>query len=270
MNYHDTEGLTVEAVSAYYNNDRSVFLGYLHPKAMVLSISEGQLIEGKDRIVESFQQIKKPSLLYELSGISCMARRIEANSCYVLLDCHIRGTFPNGETESVNQRISVVWKYIKEKYTKKEAVLKEGWYALHVHISVAQKVKKELEYLPHFSESLLAERELQKQEDRIALRDVDACVHYVTKKQLVRMETQNRQVVATLNNGSNIRMNQKLSALEKELGERYVRISRTCLVNVDYVVKIKNYQLFLQDQSVIRIPRDRYALVKSEIQNLLS
>lgn len=275
MGYQDTEALMVQAVKDYYNNDMSLFYQILHPKAIIMSVGEGQLVQGKDHIIKVFHGDVATDIHYELSDICCMTQRIGVYSCVTLMDCKIITMYPDKVVEIVNQRISIVWKYIHGKAVEREQVPTQGWYALNIHISLAHNIKQKTENYAHVSQALLSERLMAErlmtervlaEEEKIVLRDSNACVHYVDKSQVVRLETRDRHVVAVLSNGSEIIMKKKISQLEKEFGDDYIRISRKYLVNSKYVERVKNYQLYTIDGAALRIPEEKYREIKQKIE----
>ena len=59
------------------------------------------------------------------------------------------------------------------------------------------------------------------------------------------------------------RQNRKLKEIEKELGNYdFVRVHKSFVVNMKYILKVSNYSLTLQEGYVISVPRSRYADVK--------
>ena len=52
MSYKDTEKMTVDAMQRYYMGDPSLLFEYAHPEIIVLSIGKGQLIKGKEDMIE--------------------------------------------------------------------------------------------------------------------------------------------------------------------------------------------------------------------------
>ena len=269
MNCRDTEALTIKVVTDYYKKDMTAFYKVLHPKTIMLSVGEGQLVDGKEEIVEKFREGAAADITYELSDISCLSRHFGSTSCYTVMDCRIMTLFPDGVQELVNERVTVLWKYIKKSSMEKEGVTAEGWYSMHIHSSVAQPLKKDPDNYAHVSETVLAQRMAVQKEERVMIRDINSCVYYIPRSQIVYFETANYHVHAHCLNGKELIFRKKMALLEQEMGERFIRINRKHLVNVNYVIKVSNYKLYLMDDTVFSIPYEKYREIKSRINQLI-
>ena len=265
MNYRDTEELTVKAITNYYNHDMSTFFQCLHPKADILSVGEGQFVEGAKMIAEKFREDESDNTIYDLEDIKCLARPFGSTACYTIVDCKIMTLFPNDIQELVNERITVLWKYIKKDRIVAERVNAEGWYAMHLHISVAQTLKKEPENYAHASEMVLAQRMAVRQEKKMVIKDINSCVYFVPGSQIVYFETSNYHIHAHCLNGKEIIFRKKMTLLEEETKEKFIRINRKHLVNIDYIVKISNYKLYLMADIVLPVPYDNFKETKERI-----
>lgn len=80
----------------------------------------------KKKVMEAFRIENESGISYDIENISCKTYRIEASACYAVLDSDIITCYPNGILIRVNQRLSVIWKYIRERNIEKEGVEKEA------------------------------------------------------------------------------------------------------------------------------------------------
>lgn len=266
MNYRDTEALTMQAVTQYYKGNVQPFYEILHPNTVMLSVSRNQLFEGKKKVMEAFRIENESGISYDIENISCKTYRIEASACYAVLDSDIITCYPNGILIRVNQRLSVIWKYIRERNIEKEGVEKEGWYGMHIHVSLAQEALEAPANVAHFSEAVLADmlRPVQN-EERVTMSDTNACLHYVPRSQIIYMEAAAHQTLVCLKDGENFYVSKQLKTLEEEIGEGFVRTHRKYLVNVRYVDMMKGYKLRLKDGKILPMSKGNVAEVRKNL-----
>jgi len=157
MNYLDTEKITVEAVTEYYKGNMGIFYQYLHPEIVVISVGKGQILAGRKCVMENMKNGNNLGICYDVEEITCKSYRIDGNSCHTVLDSTILVCYPNQFIERVNQRVTVVWKYIREKDIQKEQVEAEGWYGLQLHISLGKETQQKPLMDAHFSVNTFAE-----------------------------------------------------------------------------------------------------------------
>ncbi|MDD3369200.1 MAG: LytTR family DNA-binding domain-containing protein [Lachnospiraceae bacterium] len=270
MNYQDTEDMTIQAVKQYYKGNMEFFYLVLHPQAVVLSVGKDQLMVGKDEIMQQMQKKNNTGIRYDVDKISCKAYAVENRICHTVLESYILTYYPDQTIERVNQRVTVLWKYFSEKNAEKGQVEKAGWYAMNIHISVALDMGKKPENAAHFSESKFMEiLNIAEKEEKIVLRDIDSCTHYVPASDIIRFEADNHQVIVFLKNKQKLIMSTTLNSLETQVGKDFVRVHRSHMVNVKYVQLVKNYKVTMVDGSVLPIPKEKYTNIKKTLANIV-
>lgn len=167
--------------------------------------------------------------------------------------------------DPVNQRVTLVWKYISGKQVEIENVPKEGWYAIHIHISLAQNLQGKKWNYTHISETLLTQFAEKQQGKKELFRDTKGCLHSVIKSQIIRFQRKDGLVHIYCNNGTTFSFRKNLTQLEEQMGKQFARANQSCLVNVDYIVKISNYKMYLKDDTVISVPSENYRKRKESI-----
>jgi hypothetical protein len=261
--YKDTEKITIDAVTQYYMGDATLLHTYIHPQTVLLSVGKGQIIVGADAIRQNLANRNNSGIRYDIESIMCKSYLLATGCCYTMLDSALLVCYPNQMLERVNQRITVIWKYIKEKDLQKEGVAKEGWYGLHLHISIGLETKEAPIDASHLSINKLEElMNYAQTAERVALRDIKQSVHYISRSKIVRFEAVAHQTVAYLSDGQTITMFRRLKHLEQDLGEGFVRTHRHHLVNARYVEVARNYKLFLTDGTILPIPRESFRKIK--------
>ena len=121
-------------------------------------------------------------------------------------------------------------------------------------------IKDDLEMtLPDCMDDLL--HELSKRE-RTMIFDFEEGIRKLLIDSIIYVESFGHKVVFHTADAT-YRQNRKLEEIEKELGDYdFIRIHKSFVVNLKYVLKVSNYSLTMQDGYVISVPRSRYADVK--------
>lgn len=121
-------------------------------------------------------------------------------------------------------------------------------------------IKDDLEMtLPDCMDDLL--HELSKRE-RTMIFDFEEGIRKLLIDSIIYVESFGHKVVFHTADAT-YRQNRKLEEIEKELGDYdFIRVHKSFVVNLEYVLKVSNYSLTMQDGYVISVPRSRYADVK--------
>lgn len=121
-------------------------------------------------------------------------------------------------------------------------------------------VKDDLEMtLPDCMDDML--QELSRRE-RIMTFDFEEGIRRLSLDSIIYVESFGHKAVFHTA-GATYRQNKKLEEIEKELGiYDFVRVHKSFVVNMKYVLKVSNYSLTMQEGYVISVPRSRYAGVK--------
>ena len=238
----------------------------LFRSTLLVSVGEGQIMEGKEAVLRNLKNGNDYGIKYKIEEITSKSYRIDNCLCHTIVNSTILTCYPDETLERVDQRVTVVWRYVKAKYQKQENVDKEGWYALQIHISLGRESRQEPVKDAHFSVNTLVEKlMLAQNEEKVLLRDVQAGVHYIPRSQIIRFEAADHQSIAMLEDGQELHLSRKLGQLELEFNQDFVRIHRCHLVNARYIKLIKNYRATLTDGTVLPIPKEIYRNVKQAV-----
>lgn len=252
----------MEIVKRYYEGDPSLFFAYAHPKAVILSVGKGQVIEGKDAIVKSFTIRRKSLIRYEVMSMVCKQYPLTRDCRSVLLQMDIIAYFPDGRVTNVNQRLTASWKNFKGKETEKVG-MSEGWLFFNVHLSVAMEMKASPTIITHLSEQLLYETTgMYQHENKNVFRDVTGLTHYLSVSKIIRIQGERQYAHIFLAEGGCIRIHKQMRELETELGQPFIRIHNSHLVNANYIKRFWNYKVILLDGTMLPVSRSCFAETK--------
>lgn len=260
MSYKDTEKMTVDAMQRYYMGDPSLLFEYAHPEIIVLSIGKGQLIKGKEDMIEYLSNDTKGEIQYELTGITCNAYPTGGSNqnCMTVLQLDVTAYYPSGRVTRANQRVTVDWKYFRKPEDK--------WMAMSLHISVASEQKNETNVVAQINENYLYETtELIQEERKYMFKDVLGNSHYTSEMQIVRVQSDIAYSKIFLRDGGMFRVNKMITELEKELGSNFIRIHRKHIINTKYLISMKNYKLTMRDGTELPVSQKNYSEIKKKL-----
>ncbi len=129
-----------------------------------------------------------------------------------------------------------------------------------------RKIKLELE-MPVAIRSAI--RVLKANSDKqIALHTDDGEIR-VMITDIMYFETEKRKAAIHLKNGSKLFVNKTISQIQELISrESFIMIHRSCVVNADYVKKISNSIIMLDNKEKLLVSRTRYKSVKQQLLNV--
>ncbi len=84
--------------------------------------------------------------------------------------------------------------------------------------------------------------------------------HIFNKSEIIYAESEGHQCTIHHNSGD-YRIYEKLDVLEKTFGDAFLRVHQSFLVNMEYVNRISNYKLTLNNDNVLSVPKARFKQV---------
>lgn len=260
------EALTMEIVKQYYEGDPSFFFKYAHPNAVVLSVGKGQVIEGREAIIKNFTEQRENPIRCKVLSMTCQSYPFTKGTLYVVLQMDMSAYSPNGVVTNVNRRLTAHWKEINKREAENAGVA-EGWLFLDAHLSAAPETKAPPTIFTHVSEQILYETMGQmQQETKSSFRDVTGMTHYISASQIVRIQGERQYARVFLLNGESIRLHKRLSEMEQELGESFLRIHNSHLVNWRYIKEFRNYKVMMKDGTVLPASRSCFSATKEAFE----
>ncbi len=258
MNYKDTEQLAMRAVQGYYEGDTTLFFQCLHSDVVILSVGKGQLLEGKESVMEHFTHSAQSQVKNRISSMTCKAYPIAKGQCYCVLQMDITTIYPDGHMAKVNQRMTVIWSY------------RESWLIRHLNISISMQMDYTQVRVSHISEDFMTEIMAQERmEKKVCLKAADGGKYYVQISSIIRLEAgRNCTHVYTAEQELIVKKTLK-DVLEEIQDGTILRVHQSHAVNVWQVLSVNNYKAGLKDGSTIPISREHYAETKDRILKLL-
>lgn len=257
------EQLSVELVNEYYQGNMDAVLDNMREDVTFLALGKGQLLNGLKPIREALTKWEKTENKYEILSMSCQSQVYDQNVCNVTLQMEIISYSADETVRRVNQRITALWMK-----AELEDAQQELWQIAVIHASLAVGTRSNMELLPHISEQLFKEVSgLVQQEERIGCRDVSGKIHYMLRSQIMWIQAEKGHSILHTTDGEAIPMSKALKDFAGELGENFVRIHNSYIVNIVYTDSICRYIATLRDGTKLPTAqiKDRYAMIKKKM-----
>ena len=113
MTINDITELTVSILTRYYDNDIQPFLEHCHDDILWLGPAKEQIIRTKRALIEAFEK-EEHQLKFKVYNMTATPLYISANCTEVLLTFIVDTFWPDGNTNSVYQRINFTWEIKKD------------------------------------------------------------------------------------------------------------------------------------------------------------
>lgn len=147
-------------------------------------------------------------------------------------------------------------------------------FAVHIHVSnIADNLLSDDEkYFPfkagrenyEYMQKLI--REKTSKEKRVRFIGLNKEEYYIDINQILYIEAGHRQSkLQCVDRGISIRV--PIGEVEGRLPEQFIRIHRSYIINLDYVLNVQYREINMYDGSVLPVPEKRYPQVLKAIQN---
>lgn len=260
------EEITKKMLLDYYAGNPRIFFSYLHPDAFLVAVGQGQAFRGYEDIRTNFNAIEESSIRYHISITTLQSWEITPGRAYgVYLSANVESEAENWKDQGQNERFTGVWRYF-EKIAFPDGKVRSGWFIVSMHCSLA--VQTEGKNYVQYSMGLLEKWKRQKNlTEKHMFRGLNGITYYEWPAQIIRAEAERMYITIHLANGEELIVLRSLNDLERELGENFLRVHRSHLVNIDYVMQVKNYKMMLRNGRVIPIAQRRYNEIRRRFQS---
>lgn len=107
---------------------------------------------------------------------------------------------------------------------------------------------------------------IESKRDRQIILNTDDGEMKIMISQIMYFETEKRKIAVHLNNGNKIFVNKKISQMQEMINkENFIMIHRSSVVNADYIKKISDNIVVLDNNEKLIVSRPRYKTVKQQL-----
>ena len=251
MTINDITELTVSLLTRYYDNDIQPFLDHCHDDILWLGPAKEQMIRTKRALIEAFEK-EEHQLKFKVYNMTATPLYISANCTEVLLTFIVDTFWPDGNTNSVYQRINFTWEIKKDNarirvcnisnpidYDDRDTIYPVQYLESHPRMTL-------------YMDSV----------NRMFFKGKDKSILYTNPEQIFYMES--------IGNHTNIYMDsqifectERLSSINKRITDMFLRCHSSYLVNPLYVKSIERFSLTMTNGKKIPVPEKKYTAVKA-------
>lgn len=249
--------LTRKILESYWAGNMELLAEHMHPDILWIGSMDSEYIRGAEEMrkrLEENQQAMPPCHLeqqeYEVAS--------NVGGTCVVAGRYTGYTDPGAEIMlSEKQRVTFVWVHEKEKL-----------WIRHIHLSNTLHIQEEDERFPtkagedtyRYLQRVLADRDGGEQ---LRIKDCMGVMRILDYSDICFIRADhNYCLVRSMGYEEEIRVRKNISGFAKELPEKFVMVSRSCCVNMDYAQSLDGRSLRLLEGTEISIPEKRLADIK--------
>ncbi len=233
--------LTKECVARYWKKDCDYVIGFFDRNVSMIGYM--QLLYGKENAANNLRSSLHHMTSCHLLHQEFVAVQNDGSSCcvmgrYVIAADNLMENVSQGE-----RRCTFVWEL-----ESGEPVIK------HVHLS---------NFIPD-TENAPYELETTKSVDKIVVHDEDGVTHFILAAEILYVEACDKRIYINCTR-STITAKMSISEFRKIMGDDFVMVHRSFVVNINHVCEIKKYCVVMSNHTNIPVPVKKYKQVKEEI-----
>lgn len=252
--------LTAYILEQYWLKNPEPLLKYIDDDILWIGSTDAEYIHGKQNMQERlFKNITESPLVYldeqeyEIAGQ-------DTNSCLVVGRYRAYTKPESGIVLSEKQRITFYWFKKADKLCIK-----------HIHLSNILHIQDDDEYFPtkagkqsyEYMKSLVAK---YSNELKITICDHNSVIKLIPACNIIYIKADHNYInIHLIYKTTPLHIRDNISSFYKKLPDNFIFISRSIIVNKDYIKSIYMQQITLQNNTKIKIPAARY----KDIINLL-
>lgn len=250
MTVEEITTLSTDILTQYYNNEIQPFLDHCHEDVFWIGPAQKQMIRTKKTLVESFGK-EENQLHFKIYDLTAIPFYISANCTEVLLTFVVDTFWPNGDSNRVFQRIALTWEI--RKATARIRVC-------HISNPIDYDERDSI-YPIHYLESYPHMTLYRESSEKLSFKGKNHSILCTGPEQILYLESVASHTLIHMTSQV-FECTDRLSALHKKLGDRFVRCHASYLVNPLYVQSVERFALTMTDGRRLPIPEKKYTAVK--------
>ncbi len=252
-----------EIVLSFYNHGTSDFFDFLDDDVVWYGPMDGQIVEGKEKLMELFNSEKK-TLKFNIENMHVKMIPLKVDSLIIVATYKLMAYYPSGKVVIYDQHLVVVLG------RKKMADGSYRWRCPIIHVSdILHREKRDKLYLlnidenekTHFEELFYERRAVKK----ISFAGASGTNYFIAEDSIIFVEGAKGVKSYVYTPEGTLTVNHLIKDIESRLPDYYYRCHSSYIVNMKHITKISGYKIFLDTGHEIPVPVKKYAAVKEHV-----
>ena len=256
MQQKEVVELSSQVLLDYYRNNLQPFFDACSDEVVWMGPAQGQFIRGKDAMLEAFGR-EENTLTFEVFDFAATPMRTGTPEVVEVLMTFTVDTFwPDGTTNRVNQRISLLW-----------ANCRKDPKITFVHISneIAYDDRDTI-YPLHYTDSISHNMPLvgQSESRKLTFRGTDKTIYIFNYDRIMYISSGGTHCFVHSISGT-FEVIETLLSIQKRYDDLFVRVHASHTVNINYVEGISRFKVHMIGGTLIPVPERKYTKVKAHL-----
>lgn len=221
---------------------------------------EHQFVVGRDKMKEILSAEQEIYFNVLSSELELIAQ--DENSCVVAGRIEICTDESSGYVLKCKQRWTFVYKTAEKRPLITHLHVSESWDILDQdEIFPFRAAKQTYQYMQQLLRNKIGNFE------KLAVYDTKRRLHFIMEQEIIYVEACNMNCYLYCISGK-ILITKSISEFQKSLSNKFIRIHRSYLVNVDYITEMERFAVSLCEDIKIPIPEKKYVRIREQIQKI--
>lgn len=252
---------TLELLTRHYARDLDFVLQGLDENVMWIGPLKHQFVFGRDQVANILKI--EQNVVFRFADSNFQLASCGEDTCVVVGWMEVCTEEETGYLLKCRQRVTFVYKVEDDRLL-----------ATHMHVSESWDVLEEDEKFPFrlatqtydYMQQLL--RNKTGGYRKLTIYDTKKRAHFILESEIIYVEACNTRCYLHYVNGK-IMIRENIGEFQKRLSERFLRVHRSFIVNVDYVIGMERFVVRLCDGIRVPVPEKKYVSFRDRIIGLL-
>ncbi len=261
MNIDKLTKKSILIITEYYKNNLLPYFQSVDEEIIWIGPAKGQFLRGKQALLHAWEK-ESHTLTFTMGSISSTYITTNNNFCEIILNYEVTTHYPDGHSIARDQVLHYTWceRMVKHEsgHQEKEAKI------LMIHISNSLYYdSRDTIYPVHLPEKLKIETKPVINEQRILINGKNYVTYSIPVNQIMWIESTNKGLHAILHTvKEEIVTIKPVSYIANLYPHEYLRIHSSYLINPNYAIAIRRFEIELSDGTVLPVPEKKYTAIK--------